>query len=272
MTTITISYNGVTDVYEDGIKVLSTSAEQKVPLQKSNNVKKVQIVPAKEVTIKKTPIVDVFNSKFYLPNYEQDLIQGLLYRNKSYFEQGFLVKTKEYIPAKNAIIIDIGANIGNHTLYWANEVNAKKIYAFEPVPTTFKILKKNIKINNLENIVNIYQAGLSDEDSKGEIKTYDPTNIGGTRLQINNEGNISLITLDSLKLSEKRIDLIKIDVEGMDYKVLTGAVKTIRKYKPVIMIESFPQEYNISSRILKALGYRLEKNLGSFEYIYVYEK
>lgn len=222
---------------------------------------------------KKKKIIEFRQSKFYLPNYKEDLIQEVI-SHCSYFETVFLEITRKYL-SKNPVIVDVGANIGNHTLFWANECDAKKIYAFEPVPLTFKILKKNIKINNLQERVKLYNIGLSDENTNAEIISFDPENMGGTRLrkaEDSTKGDIPLRMLDSLKIKEEKIDLIKIDVEGMDYRVLTGAIETIKKYKPVIMVESFDEEYNISSRILKALGYKQEQNLGSFEYIFVYDK
>ena len=93
-------------------------------------------------------------SIFYLPYVKKDFIQQLIYRKKQYFEQENL----DYIckkwenglighTLKNSSVLDVGANIGNHTLYYLNECHAKSAYCFEPVPDTFRILSKNIEIN-----------------------------------------------------------------------------------------------------------------------------
>ena len=255
MAIITIQYDGKTIVCGDNNSAIPPVQYEVEPLNKKNKV------------------VQVRNSKIYIPMYKEDFIQGCVSVG-AYYETDFLEETRKYLPTK-PVILDIGANIGNHTLFWANECSAKKIYAFEPVPFIFKILKKNIKINNLQERVKIYNVGLSDKKSAGKITSFDRTNIGGTRLEEAKDedakDNIKLVTLDSIDFDEKRIDLIKIDVEGMDYLVLTGAIKTIKKYKPLILIESFPYEYNISSRILMALGYKIIKDFGSFEYLYAYE-
>ncbi len=216
-------------------------------------------------------IVNIKNSKFYLPNFDIDLIQGGLSRSTYYFEQDFLEKLDNYLK-EDSIIIDIGANIGNHTLYWANERRAKKIYAFEPIPHTFGILKKNIEINQLEDRVILNNVGLSDQKGMGEVKTFCKQNLGGTRLkklQSDTPYTIPLRTLDSFNIKEDTIDLIKIDVEGMDNEVLLGASKTIRKYKPIIMIESFPDSFEKSDALLKDFGYTKEQDFGSFEYLYI---
>ena len=88
--------------------------------------------------------MQVRNSKIYLPNYPIDLIQRYIVATKNYWEYEFLEKLDKYIK-EDSVILDIEANIGNHTLYWANERKAKKIYSFEPVELTFDILKKNIE-------------------------------------------------------------------------------------------------------------------------------
>jgi len=269
MATITISFDG-----KSYSKQVETLINGKSEFSAKVGFSAYKTVAEKKKFDKKNKIITVRNSKFYIPNYKEDLIQGCLYNSYEYFEENYLIKTDTYLP-KNPTIIDIGANIGNHTLYWANEVHAKKIYSFEPVKKIFNILKKNIEINNLDKKVVLYNMAVSDENTKGAIESFDKQNMGGTRLKISDnkrKNTIPFVTLDSINFTDKKIDLIKIDVEGMDYLVLTGAIKTIQKYKPVILMESFPTEYNISSRILKALGYKIECKVGSFEYIYLYDK
>ena len=147
-----------------------------------------------------------------------------------------------------------------------NVCNVKKIYAFEPVPYTYGILKKNIELNNLQDRVLLRNAGFSDRVLKGSINSYDTMNLGGTRITDACGGKIELVTLDSLKLTVKT-DFIKIDVEGMDYKVLCGAEETIKRDKPVIMIESFNEDFKNTDPLLKSFGYKMAKNLGGREYL-----
>lgn len=220
----------------------------------------------------KNKIVEIGNSKIYIPLYKTDLIQSCISRGQ-YFDRGHLDIMSKYIK-KGDTVVDIGANIGNHTLYFANECHAGKIYSFEPIPKTFEILEKNIEINNLQDIVTLHNVGLADNNTNGAIRGWDKTNIGGTRLGIatkNDKKTIPLRTLDSIDIPEK-INFIKIDVEAMDTYVLRGAINRIKKDKPVIEMESFPEERVESEAILKSLGYKLELELGNFEYLYVYDK
>lgn len=212
--------------------------------------------------------IQIRNSRFYLPNYPNDLIQNQIVLHKNYWEFTQLRMIDKYLPDE-AVIVDCGANIGNHTLYWANERHATKIYAFEPVESTFEILKRNVELNKLNDKVVLYNMGLSDENSKGNIKLYDFNNIGGTRIQKSERGNIDLITLDSLEIQDK-IDLIKIDVEDDEITVLMGLVGTLEKFRPTVVIESFENNRTVVNTIFKELKYARVEELTPADFIYKY--
>lgn len=229
-----------------------------------------KLIPDSVVSLneQKPEIIEVENSKFYLLNYEDDFIQSCIWHNHRYFSDTELNVMKNYLN-EDSVVVDIGANIGNHTLYFANECNVKKIYAYEPVPYTFKLLQKNIQINHIEDKVTAQCIGFADTITQGAIKTYDLKNLGGTRLKPYKNGDIKLVTLDSLNISDK-IDFIKIDVEAMDYQVLCGAEQTIKKHKPIIEIESFDDDRKNSDPFLKKLGYKVAQEFRNVcEYIYV---
>jgi len=249
-----------TTVYDGNMKLISEQVSQTNQALATGY----QILNSDIKLDKKRKIVQVRNSTFYIPNYKKDLIQGCIL-DGNYFDIMNLDKMGKFLN-KDSVVLDIGANIGNHTLYFANECHVKKIYSFEPITETFKILKKNIKLNNLEDRVTIQNVGLSNENTTGAIASFDEYNIGGTRLKHDNDGDIKLITVDSLNIKEK-IDFIKIDVEAMDDKVVLGAAETIRKNLPVIAIESFAEEWEITKPFLEKLGYKVEEELSCCEYI-----
>jgi len=216
--------------------------------------------------------VKIRNSKFYLPNYDIDFMQGILSSGTKYFEESVLETLDAYIK-HDSVIIDIGANIGNYTLYWANETKVKKIYAFEPIHYLFNILEINVKINKLKNKVILHNFGLADKICSGEIKHFSDSDLSDVKLKVlqsDTKYAIPLKTLDSINFKERKIDLIKIIVKGMEKEVLMGGIKTIVKYKPIIAIESFENNYEEVDSILKELGYKLEKNLSSCLYLYKY--
>lgn len=121
-------------------------------------------------------IVDIGGVKLYLPDYSQDLIQSEIVDRGTFYESDQLQIMSSYIK-KDAVILDIGANIGNHSVYWATHNRAKKVYAFEPVRRTFEILQKNIQINRLETKIQPFNIGLSDKKINASVLRYDCKNI-----------------------------------------------------------------------------------------------
>ncbi len=217
----------------------------------------------KAIIFKKTGCVLNTNNghaKFYLPNYSIDYIQNTIYKTKDYFEKDNL----EYVCKKwrggiistvinNHGVLDIGSNIGNHTIYYANECNANLIYCFEPIAKTFNVLSKNIKLNNLESITKLYQVGVGAFSTNANIDFYDEKNIGGTKLIINAYGDIPVVSIDELKISN--IGLVKVDVEGLEVEVLKGMLTTLEENHPYITIEIRDKNFEEAFQILSKLGY-----------------
>ena len=120
-----------------------------------------------------------------------------------------------------------------------------KIYAFEPQKEVFNILKRNVELNELTNKVNIYNLALGSKTSSATID-YDGglcNNLGMTSIKEDENGLLKIEKLDDVIIDVKKINFIKIDVEGFESDVLKGASLTIQKYKPTIWIESFGENY-----------------------------
>jgi FkbM family methyltransferase len=220
-------------------------------------------------------IVEREGVKFFVPNAPRDLIQNIQLSNSSFYELDIL-QSLDKILNENSIVIDIGANVGNHTVYWGKITNVKKIYFFEPIKSTFNILSKNIEINYLSEKVKLYNIGLSDIVTKGKIEKYSTDNIGATMISKADEGDIELNKLDNIKeiIEEPRIDFVKIDVEGAEKDVLSGAIQFFNKYKPIVFIESFEgkNQYDFSYGFFKKLNYNEPiEYLKKDNYLFIYE-
>jgi FkbM family methyltransferase len=144
---------------------------------------------------------------------------------------------------KNSIAIDVGANIGNHSVFFQSFLT-EYLIAVEPNPDTLPVLKSNLS-KNIENYT-IYEVGLGETPGRGKIFFPDGEkgDMGKARLNIGN-GDINVTTLDAMvedwqapKNMAGRITLIKIDVEGMELSVLKGAKKTIEKHRPHLLLEA----------------------------------
>jgi FkbM family methyltransferase len=185
------------------------------------------------------------NVQFWLPYYDEDFIQKSIFRKDAYYEENLLVYVTKFFKAgvvgdrlKGGTVLDIGANIGNHSLYYAIECCAGKVIAFEPVDETFVNLKKNVELNGLNDTIEIYNLGVGERRSKARLKNpiWRP-NIGAATLEEVQNGNIDIVSIDDI-MNFKRVDLIKIDVEGMECEVIRGALETINRNHPFIVLES----------------------------------
>ena len=158
---------------------------------------------------------------------------------------------------------DVGANIGNHTLFFSEFFSY--VYSFEPVQKTFEMLKLNT--DNVYN-VSIQNIALSSERSLSFIES-NPVNRGASSITNNQTGEkIRLETLDSIvEINEIDVGLIKIDVEGHEMQVLKGASKTLITQKPCVLLEVLESEINNnkneSIEFLKELGYEKFYEVGS---------
>ena len=146
------------------------------------------------------------------------------------------------------IVIDVGANIGYYTLIFAQLVGKTgKVFAFEPESKNFEILKKNVKINNYNNVI-VEQKIISDKSGKMKLFISD-SDIVGHRIQ--QMGNFKkFIEVESVTLDEhmkklnldKKINFIKIDVEGAEPKVLQGAKKILEQNSKLKIFTEFNRD------------------------------
>ncbi len=132
------------------------------------------------------------------------------------------------------VAVDVGANIGYYTLLLAKV--CKKVYAFEPDKDCFEILKKNVEENKLKNVI-LFNKAVGNENKKvGIVK--DKSNFGNSKIVESLKSKslkVECVRLDDV--IKERIDLMKIDVQGYEEKVIEGARKIIKKYSPTIFME-----------------------------------
>jgi FkbM family methyltransferase len=167
----------------------------------------------------------------------------------------FMVRSGTWEPTETEVflkhvkagdtVVDVGANIGYYTVLGAKAVgSAGKVYAFEPDPTGFGLLAKNVKTNGFANVI-AEQKALSDKP--GKLKLYlDAVNKGDHRIyQTGNRPSIDIdaVTLDGyLGKAGRKVDLIKIDTQGAEVVILRGMKETLRQNPSVkLLIEFWPK-------------------------------
>lgn len=142
----------------------------------------------------------------------------------------------------DAVVIDIGANLGLVACSVASVAPLGKVIAVEASPKIYKILKKNVKQNNIKNVQTV-QIALSDKQKT--LKFFEDRDfLAGSRAVSDKDQRKGVVTVKALPLdilikdyALTRIDLIKIDVEGHELQVLKGAKNTLKKFKPFCLIE-----------------------------------
>jgi FkbM family methyltransferase len=139
-------------------------------------------------------------------------------------------------------VVDIGAHIGYYTLLASRQVGVSgKVYAFEPNPTNFNLLLRNIKLNHINNVVAVNKAVSNTNDSRKLF--IDKKKFSGSHsLAVNNLETddkaesiiVETMTLDSY-FDDTKIDLIKIDAQGAEGLILEGGYKTFKNTASILM-------------------------------------
>lgn len=168
-------------------------------------------------------------------NMDRDPVQRAI-RRGDFYEAADLARLAAALPA-GATVIDVGANIGNHTLFFATRAKAALVVPVEPNPLALAPLVANVVINGLAGVVDLSRlgVGLSDRDEGGfGMKRHD-RNLGATRMKPG-KGQLRVCPGDAL-FDDLTPHLIKIDVEGMELDVLRGLSATIARARPMVFVE-----------------------------------
>jgi FkbM family methyltransferase len=204
--------------------------------------------------------------RMYLPYAVTDAVQRIILLGHSFYEANQMAAMRSRIPA-GAVIVDVGAYIGNHTLFFALVCRASEIHAFEPLRTIFGILERNVALNGLTN-VRCHNVAVGAEPAHGALASFPTQNIAASRLRLSGGGEYRMVPLDSMVF--ERLDLLKIDVEGSHVEVLRGARSTIARHRPQIWIEMRHSlgEFEPGDEMLRELGYRQTLRLSPVDYLY----
>lgn len=151
--------------------------------------------------------------------------------------------------------VDLGAHIGNHTVFLGKILQLNGI-AIEANPGTYKKLQRNLEINELGRRVKALNVSIGAKIGKAIVlKSKIPNNSGAATSRLDPNGDVDQITLDSLQL--KKVDFVKIDIEGSEMECLEGARTTLLRYKPLLCVEIISLEgFERIREWLGALGYR----------------
>jgi FkbM family methyltransferase len=171
---------------------------------------------------------------FYMGAFEKPLL---------FFLRDTMLNLKQSVSGHKPSFFDIGANIGQHSLFMS--LHAGQVHSFEPYSVVSQKLECHIELNGISNI-QLHKVGLSNQQE--ELDFYAPTGrnqgIGSFDAGTASKGNKNLGKLALVRGDEyleqnalQDIDLLKIDVEGFEKNVVAGLRDTLEKCRPVIVVE-----------------------------------
>jgi len=161
------------------------------------------------------------------------------------------------------IVIDIGAHIGLHSIHLAKK--AKLLICLEPEPNNYRLLKINVKMNKLDNIIVLPIAAsnkddyvilyLSERSSGAHTLEYSRSNL------IQSRKNLRVLSrkVDTLleQLGIRNVDIVKIDVEGHEEKVIEGMIELLKRGYPKVLVVETMKGSNLLTYLCSRYGYRI---------------
>lgn len=190
-----------------------------------------------------------------------------------YFSGSFEPLAEEVIAqhvSEGMHVIDVGANIGYHTLRMARAVgNSGRVIAVEPTTRAVTRLRRNLELNGIRN-VGVVVAAVADYDkAAADLALQSSYPLSGEKPM--EHVRVPVMTLDSLVATSafERLDFIKIDVDGFEAQVLRGARESLRRFRPVLFFEVTPSSLEAAGESLadmvdslSTLGYSVHDEAG----------
>lgn len=208
--------------------------------------------------------------------YRDDYLVWVMLQNQTAWEP-HVIEVLERFLHPEAVVLDVGAHIGFHTVYCAKR--AAQVHAFELFPRNRWVLNQNLGLNQCGN-VSVHPFGLWNQKERRDHVWIPAScvNTGCVRLEtledvVNMPQTKVSVAVDLRRLDDwvhehdiTRIDLIKVDIEGAEPQFLEGARETFQRFHPVVIMENFHPE---QQDLLMDWGYTRER-IVPYEHDYLY--
>lgn len=171
--------------------------------------------------------------RMVLPDHARDYIQGQLARDGQPYEHEMLKDLASRVPP-GAVVVDAGANVGNHSIYLA--MGGVVVWAFEPNAGLAEAISASSRTNGLDDLVTVRPVALGARPERGSFAQELPDNIGGQEVVTASDGEFDIVRLDDEPLAGP-VAAMKLDVEGAELDVLRGAEGVIARDRPILYVE-----------------------------------
>ncbi len=187
----------------------------------------------KKINPKSFLSIDIYEYKMLIPMQYDGIGKALYIFRSRELDHKWMID-EELSPGN--VVLDLGANIGYYAIMEAKKVGIYgKVYAIEPDPRNIELLKKNVKLNNVNNIFEFDQGAISNKDHESEFTLSSKTNLSSFDLK-KNKDNLNSITVKTYDLgnylkNKKRVDLIRMDIEGHEIEVFDSLIKFSKNFE-----------------------------------------
>ena len=212
------------------------------------------------------------NQRIIMEGYHaNDSIFDRIATEQTFYEEKLLEKARSL--NLEGVYVDIGANIGNHSIFFNRFCNSTKVYSFEIDESIFAILKKNMELNCLQDSYYLGEIGILDRKGFVDISDTNHLNAGMTKI-VNVEGSQREVdTLDNVMRGVDNIALIKMDVEGFELQIIQGAKHILENQSPVIFAElATKKEFKLFKDAVSKFGYATDRVNHAATPTYLFQK
>jgi FkbM family methyltransferase len=171
---------------------------------------------------------------------------------------------------KGGLVVDVGANVGNHSLALALLPRTSGVVAFEPNPQAFALLQFNVAINGLEARITTHRLALSDRQDEATLRQPN-SNLGGSSLEAAMPSKAGVVAVHRCRLVcgsdwlPDPVALIKIDVEGHELSCLRGLLPVLERDHPLLFVEVSSLHQSPLLELLRPLGYDVVESFSRYE-------
>jgi FkbM family methyltransferase len=205
--------------------------------------------------------------RLYVPWAATDIIQRSIVLNGRFNEFDLLKTIRRFVTEGSYNVIDAGANIGNHAVFFSQFLTSGTVHAFEALPPTYEILRRNVELNPRGSIVP-HNVLLGEQDAEMVVTRFVPGNVGATSFRPaigTPQKRYAARSIDSLGI--ENVGFMKIDVEGLQHQVLSGARRTIERDRPLLWMEVNEGDADVGP-LLASLGYSRKQALDPTNFLW----
>ena len=159
-------------------------------------------------------------------------------------------------------VLDVGAHTGIYSLFACALNPSVETLSFEPLPLGYEAIHANLQLNQFTERCRVFHSAVSDHNGRARFHIAEDTTMSSLT-DSEGELEVSVITLDSVVPLDGNTDLVKIDVEGHEYKALMGMREVMSDSKPTVLFECNPGSPGPQiDQLLRGMGYRLFSMVG----------